>query len=191
MQYEKKEVNDLFNIFEEKLNKSVDSYRRELSDLRAGRANPRILDKITVDYYGTPTPINQVGNISVPEARVISITVWDKNALSLVEKAIIAANIGLTPNNDGKTIRLIFPELTEEKRKELVKNIKAMAENSKVALRNSRRDINDKFKSLNKIKVITDDEQKEYEQVVDKELNKHIEQIDNLTKEKEKEVLSV
>lgn len=191
MQYEKKEVNDLFELLEEKLQKTVDSYKYELADLRAGRANPRILDKITVDYYGTPTPINQVGNIAVPEARVIAITVWDKSALSLVEKAIIAANIGLTPNNDGKTIRLIFPELTEEKRKELVKNIKAMAENSKVALRNTRRDVNDKFKSLNKSKVITDDEQKDYEQTVDKTLNKFVEEIDKLTKDKEKEILSV
>lgn len=191
MQYEKKEVNDLFEILEQKLQKTVDSYKYELADLRAGRANPRILDKITVDYYGTPTPLNQVGNIAVPEARVLAITVWDKSALHLVEKAIIAANIGLTPNNDGKTIRLIFPELTEEKRKELVKNIKAMAENSKVALRNSRRDINDKFKALNKAKTITDDEQKEYEQVVDKTLNKFVEEVEKLTKDKEKEVLSV
>ncbi len=192
MNFEKAEVKELFDVLETKSEKSVDSYRRELSELRAGRANPRILDRVMVDYYGAPTPIQQVGNISVQDARTIAISVWDKTMVSAVEKGIIAANIGIHPSNDGNTtIRLCFPELTQEKRKEMAKGIKAMAEQNKVALRNLRRDANNKIKALKTSKVITEDETKEYEQLVDKTLNKFIDQVEKLTKDKEQEVLTV
>ena len=142
MAYESMEIMEIFDTYEEKLDKTLTSLKNEYLNIRAGRANPRVLDKVVVDYYGQPTPINQVGNITVPEARMLVVSAWDVNMLKNIEKAIIAANIGINPQNDGKVIRLIFPELTGDKRKELAKNIKAMAENAKVALRNARRDIN-------------------------------------------------
>ena len=160
---DKIEVLELFDEFETRLENGVNNLQGEFAKLKAGRANPHLLDKITVDYYGTPTPIKQVGNISVPEARLLVISVWDKSILKNVEKAIIAANIGITPNNDGNVIRLVFPELTQDSRKALCKEIKAMSENVKVSLRNARRDANDAIKKLKKDGQITEDEAASYE----------------------------
>ena len=162
-----------------------------MKSMRAGRANPHILDKVMVDYYGTPTPINNMANITVPEARLLVISVWDKSALKNVEKAILAANIGITPNNDGNVIRLIFPELTEERRKALVKELKTNAENTKVVLRNARRDAIDALKKLEKDSEITEDDLKDFTADVDKALSSEIEDVDKLTKDKEQEILAV
>ena len=191
MAYETMEVLELFDNYETKISKTMDNFKGELISIRAGRANPHILDKVTVDYYGTPTPINQMGNISVSEARILVISVWDASALKDVEKAILAANIGLTPNNDGKVIRLIFPELTEERRRDLVKQIKKMGEDAKVVFRNHRRDANDTLKKYKKDNVITEDEQALYEKDVDKKLNAATDEVDKLLKAKEQEVMSV
>lgn len=185
------EVLEAFDGFENKLEKSISSMKYEFQQMKAGRANPHILDKVLVNYYGTETPVNQLGNISVPEARVLLISVWDQSALKDVEKAIIAANIGMTPNNDGKVIRLIFPELNEERRKELVKQLKQVSENTKVVMRNARRDINDSLKKYKKDSVITEDECANFEKDVDKKLGEYIDTVDKLAKEKEKEVMSV
>ena len=167
------------------------NFSNELKSIRAGRANPHILDKITVDYYGTPTPINNMANITIPEARLLVISVWDKSALKNVEKAILAANIGITPNNDGNVIRLIFPELTEERRKSLVKDLKADSENAKIVLRNARRDAIDALKKLEKSSEITEDDLKDFTADVDKRLAAQIEDIEKLTRDKEQEILSV
>ena len=191
MAYEQMEILEIFDEFETKMNKSVSSLQYEFNNLKAGRANPHILDKIVVDYYGVPTPLKQIGNIQTPEARMLMITVWDTSILKEVEKAIIAANTGITPNNDGKVIRMIFPELTQERRKELCKNLKAMAENTKVALRNARRDINDSIKKFKKDSLISEDEAGVYEKDVDKQLAEQIEFVDKMTKDKEQEILSV
>ena len=191
MAYELMEVLEVFDEFETKMSKIIASLQYEFNNMKAGRANAHLLDKITVDYYGTPTPLKQIGNIQTPEARMLLITVWDTSILKEVEKAIIAANIGITPNNDGKVIRLIFPELTEERRKELCKSIKALAENTKVALRNARRDINDSIKKFKKDNLISEDEVGVYEKDVDKKLAEQVDIVDKMTKEKEQEVLSV
>ena len=191
MAYELMEVLEVFDEFETKMSKSIASLQYEFNNMKAGRANPHLLDKITVDYYGTPTPLKQIGNVQTPEARMLMITVWDTSILKEVEKAIIAANIGITPNNDGKVIRLVFPELTEERRKELCKSIKALAENTKVALRNARRDINDSIKKFKKDNLISEDEVGVYEKDVDKKLAEQVDIVDKMTKEKEQEVLSV
>lgn len=185
------EVLEAFDGFENKLEKSISSMKYEFQQMKAGRANPHILDKVLVNYYGTETPVNQLGNISVPEARVLLISVWDQSALKDVEKAIIAANIGMTPNNDGKVIRLIFPELNEERRKELVKQLKQVSENTKVVMRNARRDINDSLKKYKKDSIITEDECANFEKDVDKKLSEYIDNVEKLAKEKEKEVMSV
>ena len=177
--------------FEEKMNASVNHLIHELASIRAGRANPHILDKITVDYYGTPTPINNMANITVPEARLLVISVWDKSALKNVEKAILAANIGITPNNDGNVIRLVFPELTEERRKALVKELKNNAEGTKVVLRNARREAIDALKKLEKDSEITEDDLKDFTADVDKALSSEIEDVDKMTKDKEQEILAV
>ncbi len=173
------------------MNKTISSLQYEFNNIKAGRANPHILDKIVVDYYGVPTPLKQIGNIQTPEARVLMITVWDTSILKEVEKAIIAANTGITPNNDGKVIRMIFPELTQERRKELCKNLRATAENTKVALRNARRDINDSIKKFKKDSLISEDEAGIYEKDVDKKLAEQIEIVDKMSKDKEQEILSV
>ncbi len=191
MSYGIDEVDMIFDDLEEKLAKTVSNYSSELKLVRAGRANPHILDKILVDYYGTPTPINNMANITIPEARLMVVSVWDKSALKNVEKAIIAANIGITPNNDGIVIRLVFPELTEERRRATVKEIKTNAENSKVTLRNARRDAVDMLKKMEKSSEITEDDLKNYLADVDKVLAKNVEQIDKLFKDKEQEVLAV
>lgn len=191
MAYEQIEVLEVFDEFETKLSKGIASLQYEYNNLKAGRANPHILDKITVDYYGTPTPLKQIGNIQTPEARVLMISVWDTSILKEVEKAIIAANIGINPNNDGKVIRLIFPELTMERRKELCKNVKSLAENTKVVLRNARRDINDSIKKFKKDSLISEDEASLYEKDVDKKLAEQVEIVDSMSKAKEQEILSV
>jgi len=185
------EVLEIFDSLDEKIAKSQDALVREFNEMKAGRANPHILDKVTVDYYGTPTPIKQIGNITVPEARMLLISVWDQSALKNVEKAILAANVGITPTNDGKNIRLIFPELTAERRKELAKQVKAAAENIKVQIRNARRDAMEGLKKLNKDKLISEDEQATLEKDVDKNVSQAIDKVDKMTKEKEDEIMSV
>jgi len=174
-----------------KMNKSLDTLVEEYSAIRAGRANPRLLDKIRVDYYGQPSPIQNVANVSVPEARVIQIQPWESRLIKDIEKAIIASDLGLTPSNDGKVIRLVFPELTEERRKEIVKDVKKRAENTKVAIRNIRRDANDAIKKMNKANEISEDEVKSLEDEIQKLTDKYIEKIDKLMEEKSKEVLTV
>ena len=181
---------DLNNI-EEKMNKTISVLQENLSEVRAGRANPAILNKITVSYYGVPTPINQVAGISVPEARLIVIQPWDGSVLKEIERAILASDIGITPNNDGKVIRLNFPELNEERRKELVKDIKKMGEEAKVAVRQVRRDGLDEFKKQQKDSLITEDDLKQAEDQVQKLTDKYVEEIDKLTEAKEKEVMTL
>ena len=176
--------------FETKMNKTFANLEGEFQSIRAGRANPHVLDKIKVDYYGTPTPIQQVGNITVPEARMIQIAPWEKSLIRDIEKAIMASDIGITPSNDGSVIRLVFPELTEERRKELVKDVKKKGEDSKVAVRNIRRDANDSFKKLAKTEV-SEDEIKDLEDSVQKLTDKFIKDIDKAIEEKSKEILTV
>lgn len=177
--------------FEEKMGKSVDNLREEFASIRAGRANPHILDKLTVDYYGVPSTLQQVANVSVPEARIIAIQPWESSLIKSIEKAILCSDIGLTPSNDGKVIRLVFPELTEERRKELVKDVKKKAENAKVAVRNIRRDANDAVKKANKANEITEDEMKDYEDKVQKMTDKFITEIEKVTEAKSTEILTV
>ena len=177
--------------FEEKMVKSVESLENEYSNIRAGRANPNILNNIKVEYYGVPTPLQQVGNVSVPEARTIVITPWETSLLKEIEKAILCSDIGLTPNNDGKSIILNFPELTEERRKDLVKDIKKKGENAKVAVRNIRRDANDHIKKQLKANEISEDEQKEYEEKVQKLTDKYVDQIEKTIENKSKEIMTV
>ena len=150
-------MKEQLKIYEEKMDKTIDSLMNDYASIRAGRANPHVLDKIKVDYYGTPTPIQQVGNISVPEARMILIQPWEKSLLKAIEKAIQTSDLGINPNNDGSCIRLIFPELTEDRRKELAKDVKKKGENAKVAVRNIRRDANDTFKKMEKNDEISED----------------------------------
>ena len=181
---------DYTNI-EERMKKTVSVYEENLSEIRAGRANPAILNKITVDYYGTPTPINQLAGISVPEARLIVIQPWDMGVLKEVERAILASDIGITPNNDGKVIRLNFPELNEERRKDIVKDIRKMSEEAKVAVRAVRRDGIDEFKKMQKDATITEDELKQAEDQIQKLTDKYVEEVDKLTESKEKEIMTV
>ena len=178
-------------IYEDKMEKSLDALKEEFTTIRAGRANPHILDKIKVDYYGSPTSLQQVANISVPEARIIQIQPWESSLIKEIEKAILVSDLGLTPNNDGKVVRLIFPELTEERRKELVKDVKKKGENAKVVIRNVRRDANDAFKKQNKASEISEDEQKKLEGDVQKLTDKYIDLIDKAVEEKSKEILTV
>lgn len=176
--------------FEEKMQKAFEYLLSDYQTIRAGRANPHVLDKLKVDYYGTPTPIQQVGNITVPEARMIQIAPWEKSLIREIEKAIMASDIGITPSNDGSVIRLVFPELTEERRKELVKDVKKKGEDAKVATRNIRRDANDSFKKLAKTEV-SEDEIKDLEDKVQKLTDKYIKDIDKAIEEKSKEILTV
>lgn len=191
MDYEILEVMELFDDFEIAMKKVVDNYSQQLLNIRAGRANPHILDRITVNAYGAESPLKSVANINVAEARLIVITVWDPSLLKTVEKAILDSNIGITPNNDGKVIRLVFPELTQERRLQLVKEIKQGAEGSKVQLRNARRDANEACKKLKKGNIITEDDEKDILKDIDKKLNDFIAKIDVLCKDKEVEVTSV
>ena len=180
-----------FNHIEEKMNKTVNALAESLAEIRAGRANPAILNKVKIDYYGTPTPINQVAGISVPEARLIVIQPWDVSILKEIEKEILKSDIGINPNNDGKVIRLAFPELTEERRKELVKDIKKIGEESKVSIRSIRRDGIDEAKAKQKNSEITEDELKSAEDQIQKLTDKKVAQIDEMIDAKEKEIMSV
>ena len=175
----------------EKMEKVIDNLEEKFSEIRAGRANPAILNKVNVDYYGTPTPINQVASVSVPEARLIVIQPWDKSLLSPIEKAISVADIGINPMNDGNLIRLAFPELTEERRKELSKEIKKMSEDAKVAIRNIRRDEMDSAKDDLKNNNISEDEEKRLEDVIQKATDKYTNKIDELTEKKTNEIMTV
>ena len=176
--------------FEEKMKKTIGNLDGELSAIRAGRANPNVLNKIVVDYYGTPTPLQQVGNVTVPEARVLMIQPWESKLIKDIEKAILASDIGITPTNDGKSIRLVFPELTEERRKELVKDVKKKGEAAKVAVRNIRRDANDAFKKLAK-QDVSEDEIKELEEKIQKSTDKYIKEVDAAVDAKSKEIMTV
>lgn len=180
-----------YSEMEEKMTKTIDNLNARLSEVRAGRANPAILNKVKIDYYGTPTAINQVAGISVPEARMIVIQPWDISILKDIEKAILASEIGINPNNDGKVIRLVFPELTEERRKELVKEIKKYSEEAKVGVRNARREGIDKVKAMQKDGDMTEDELKNAENEIQKITDKKIEEIDKITSGKEMEVMSI
>ena len=180
-----------YSKIKEKMEKSISVYTEKLSEVRAGRANPAILNKVKIDYYGTPTPINQVAGVSVPEARLIVIQPWDMSILKEIEKAILASDIGINPNNDGKVIRLAFPELTEERRRDLVKDIKKMAEEAKIVIRTIRRDGIEEAKQQQKNGEMTEDELKQAENEIQKLTDKSVEEIDKILENKEKEVMSI
>ena len=180
-----------YTNLKERMEKSIGAFKEKLSEIRAGRANPAILNKVKIDYYGTPTPINQVAGVSVPEARLIVIQPWDVSVLKDIEKAILASDIGLNPNNDGKVIRLAFPELTEERRKDLAKEIRKIAEEAKVSIRAIRRDGIDEVKAKQKNSEITEDELKSAEIEIQKITDKYIDEIDKILADKEKEIMSV
>ena len=178
-------------LYEEKMDKTIDSLMNDYASIRAGRANPHVLDKIKVDYYGTPTPIQQVGNISVPEARMILIQPWEKSLLKSIEKAIQTSDLGINPNNDGTSIRLVFPELTEDRRKELAKDVRKKGEGAKVAIRNIRRDANDTFKKMEKADEISEDDLKDATEKIQKITDKAIEKVEKAVENKTKEILTV
>lgn len=184
-------IDEFLGSCKEDMEKAINHLNSEFNLVRAGRANPHILDKITVEYYGSPTPLNQMGNISVPEARVLQINIWDQSQIKNVSKAIAEANLGVNPIDDGKTIRLIFPALTEERRKEIVKQVKKISEDSKVTVRNARRDCLDVFKNMKKESEITEDDLAYCEKEVQKITDNYIKKIDDLTDEKEKEVMEI
>lgn len=178
-------------VYDDKMTKTMSNLEAELQTIRAGRANPHVLDKITVDYYGTQTSLQQVANITVPEARMIQIQPWESSLIKKIEKAILTSDIGINPNNDGKVIRLIFPELTEERRKDLAKDVKKKGEAAKVAVRNIRRDANDALKKLGKSADVSEDEVKELEDKVQKMTDNYIKKIDKAVDEKSKEIMTV
>ncbi len=184
-------VEEIFSTLNEDLQKAYQHQQSEYLVIRAGRANPHILDKVMVEYYGVPTPIVQMGTVTVSEARILNINIWDASQIKNVEKAISQADIGITPTDDGKTIRLVFPQLTEERRKEIVKNVKKICEETKVTMRNARRDALDMLKDMKKDSAISEDEYTTYEKQVQKEIDKFTENADNLADEKEKEVMTV
>ncbi len=184
-------MNEQINAAKEKMNKSLRALSNEFASIRAGRANPAVLDKVMVDYYGAPTPVNQMAAVSVAEARILVITPWDKSTLKLIEKAINASDIGINPTNDGNVIRLVFPQLTEERRKELCKSIKKYGEESKVTIRSIRRDTMEKFKAMKKNSEITEDDLKEYEKDVQKLTDDFCADIDKQVSAKEKEIMTV
>ncbi len=184
-------MKEMYIEYDNKMGKSVEVVIGEFSSVRAGRANPAVLDRLTVEYYGTETPIQQVGSISSPDPRSLVIQPWDSTLLSLIEKAIITSDLGINPQNDGKVIRLLFPQLTEERRKELTKQVKKYGENGKVAIRNVRRDAMDKFKAMKKKSEITEDDLKDIEKDLQDMTDKRCKEIDKLTAEKEAELLAV
>ncbi len=184
-------MEERLKLYETKMGKSYDTLLRDYAAIRAGRANPHLLDRIKVDYYGTPTPLQQVGNISVPEARIIQIQPWEKKMIKEIERAINSSDIGINPTNDGNSIRLVFPELTEERRKALAKDVKKKGDEAKVAIRNIRRDANETFKKLNKSNELTEDDQKELETKIQKLTDKYVAQIDKAIEEKTKEIMTV
>ncbi len=183
-------MDERISVYETKMQKSLDNLDGEYAGIRAGRANPHILDKLRVDYYGTPTPIQQVGNVAVPEARVITITPWEKTMLKEIIKAIETSDIGINPGNDGNTIRLVFPELTEERRKELCKEVKKKGEECKVAIRNIRRDGNDALKKLSKTEI-SEDEIKDLQDELQKLTDKYVKKVDDMAATKEKEIVTI
>lgn len=183
-------MDDRLKPYDEKMKKAYDYLETDLGAIRAGRANPHVLDRIKVDYYGTPTPIQQVGNITVPDPRMIQIAPWEKSLIKEIEKAIMMSDVGITPSNDGTVIRLVFPELTEERRKELAKDIKKKGEDGKVAVRNVRRDGMDAFKKLAKTEI-SEDEIKELEDQLQKLTDKYVKDVDKLIEEKSKEIMKV
>lgn len=177
--------------FEEKMKKTISVYEEDLAGIRVGRASAKVLDKVSVPYYGVPTPVNQVADIKAPDAKTLLITPWDASVLKALEKAIQASDIGITPQSDGKSIRLVFPALTEDRRKELTKQVKDMGEDAKVALRNIRRDANDKCKDMKKASEITEDEQKASEKDVQDLTDKYIKEIDKVTEKKKTEIMEI
>lgn len=181
----------MYSHIEEKMKKTVAVLDEQLATVRAGRANPKILDKVLVEYYGVPTPITQLANVMVPEARMITIQPWDASVLKEVEKAILKADIGINPNNDGKIIRLVFPELTEERRKELVKEVKKMSEDTKIVLRNIRRDGIEEFKAKQKASEITEDDLRSAEEQIQKITDKFVGEVEKAVADKEKEIMSI
>lgn len=178
-------------VFEEKMGKSLANLEEEFAGIRAGRANPHVLDKLRVDYYGTPSPIQSVANVSVPEPRMIQIQPWEASMVKEIEKAIMCSDLGINPNNDGKVIRLVFPELTEERRKELAKDIKKKGENAKVAVRNIRRDAIDHFKKVGKEEDLSEDEIKDLEDTIQKLTDEYVAKVDKAVDAKSKEILTV
>lgn len=183
-------MDERIKVYDEKMTKTYNNLLSEFATVRAGRANPSVLNKIRVDYYGTPTPLQQVGNITVPEPRILQIQPWESSMVKAIEKAILTSDLGINPSNDGRVIRLVFPELTEERRKDLVKDIKKKGEAGKVAIRNIRRDANDYLKKLGKTEV-SEDEIKDLETEIQKMTDRYIKEIDKATEEKSKEILTV
>ncbi len=184
-------MNERVKPFEAKMQKSLEALQEEYATIRAGRANPHVLDKLRVDYYGTPSSIQAVANVSVPEARVIQIQPWEAKMIKEIEKAILASDLGLTPSNDGKLIRLVFPELTEDRRKELVKDVKKKAENAKVAIRNVRHDANDVIKKAGKANEMSEDEQQDIKDEIQKMTDKFIAEVDKMAEDKSAEILTI
>lgn len=183
-------MDDRLKVYDEKMQKAYQHLAGDYQGIRAGRANPHVLDKVKVNYYGTPTPIQQVGNITVPEARMLQIAPWEKSLIKEIEKAIMASDVGITPSNDGVVIRLVFPELTEERRKDLVKEVKKKAEDAKVAIRNIRRDGNEAFKKLTK-QDVSEDEVKELQDKLQKKTDGYIKDVEKLMEDKSKEIMKV
>ncbi len=184
-------INEVLTETEEKMKKTVEVLRKDLASVRAGRANPAMLEKVTVDYYGTPTPVNQLANVSVPEPRMLVIQPWDKSSIKDIEKAILKSDLGLTPSNDGVVIRLNIPQLTAERRAEIVKTVKKKAEEARVAVRNVRREAIDDIKQIEKDKIASEDESKKGQEKAQKLTDKHIKDIDDVLEKKEKEVMEV
>lgn len=184
-------MESVFNLANEKMEKSINSLKYEYNSIRAGRANAAVLDRISVDYYGSPTPINQMAAISVPEPRILAIQPWDMSALSLIEKAILASDLGINPSNDGRIIRLVFPALTEERRKQLAKDVSKYAEDAKVAVRQIRRDCIEKIKTMKKNSEITEDDQKYGEDKLQKITDEFVKKIDEIANAKEKEIMEI
>ncbi|WP_416176355.1 ribosome recycling factor [Clostridium sp.] len=184
-------IKDVLKNADEKMKKTTEILKKELASMKAGRANVAMLDKIEAEYYGTNTPINQLCNISIPEPRVLSIQPWDKSAMKAIEKAILKSDLGINPSNDGEVIRLVVPELTEETRKKIVKNVKKTGENSKIAIRSIRRECNDKLKNMKKNNEITEDELKKAENDIQKKTDNFIKDIENIVAAKENEVMSI
>ena len=184
-------MDDRIKVYEEKMTNSISALDDELGSIRAGRANPHVLDKIRVDYYGTPSPIQQVANVSVPEPRMLQIQPWEPSLVKEIEKAINMSDLGINPTNDGKVIRLVFPELTEERRKDLTKEVKKHGENAKVAIRNIRRDANDAFKKLAKSDDVSEDEIKDLEDQIQKLTDKYVAEVDKAVETKSNELMTV
>jgi ribosome recycling factor len=184
-------IKDIFTSSEDRMKKTIDSLKREYSSLRAGRATPALLERVMVDYYGTPTPVNQVANVSVPEPRMIVIAPWEKSLLHAIEKAIMKSDLELSPNSDGNVIRLSIPQLTQERRAELVKTVNKKAEEAKIALRNLRRDANDAVKKMEKAKEVTEDETKKAQEDMQKLVDKYVSEVNNIKTGKEKEIMEV